>query len=96
MPLPAIPIGAAILGSTAIATGAAGAAGALSAQQQRESAARRAKEMKRETLAALIQEALQRDAEMEAQRLKGTSAMTKRKAHNLQETADLIRGAFGI
>ncbi len=96
MVLPAIPIGAAILGSTAIATGAAGAGAALSSKQQKEAARLKAKEMKRETLAALIQEALQRDAELEAQRLQGTSRLAKRKTASFQDTADLIRGAFNI
>lgn len=88
--------GTAMLVATAIATAAKGAGDYMSGQQGAKAAKLRAKETKRETQAGLYNEALQRSADLEEQRLAGTRKLGKRRANSMQETADLLRGAFNI
>ena len=56
----------------------------------------RAKETKRETLANLMNESMQGNAEMQANRLQGRAKLGKRKAQSFQDTSDIVRGAFNI
>ena len=56
----------------------------------------RSKESNRETKAALIQDALQRSAEMQNHRLSTRNKLGKRRSQSLQDTSDLLRGAFNI
>lgn len=88
--------GTAMLIANAIATAVKSGGEALSTAAQKRATKKKAKEMHRETKAGLFDDALQRSAELEAQRLKGTSQLSKRKSQSMQDTADLLRGAFSI
>lgn len=88
--------GTAILISSAISGLAKGAGDLLSGQGSKKQAKRRAKESKRETHAGLYQDALQRSAELEAHRLASRDKLAKSKSQSMQNTADLLRGAFNI
>lgn len=88
--------GTAMLIATAVATAAKGAGDYMSGQNAKKAAKLRAKETKRETQAGLFQDALQRSAELEAQRLGSSNRLGKRRTQSMQETADLLRGAFNI
>lgn len=88
--------GTAMLIATAVATAAKGAGDYMSGQSAKKSSKLRAKELERETQAGLFQDALQRSAELESHRLKGKSRLGKRKTQSMQDTADLVRGAFNI
>ena len=86
----------AMLIATAVATAAKGAGDYMSGQSSSKSAKRRSKEMRRETEAGMLQDALQRSAELSAHGIQTRSKLGKRKVQSNQETADLIRGAFRI
>ena len=88
--------GTAMLIATAVATAAKGGADYLGARKEKKAGARRAKETERETRAGLYQDALQRSAELEAQRLGSSRRIGKRQSQSMQDTADLLRGAFNI
>lgn len=88
--------GTAMLIATAVATAAKAGGDAMSNSNAKKSAKLRAKETKRETQAGLFQDALQRSAELEAHRLQSRNKMGKRKSQSLQDTSDLVRGAFNI
>ena len=88
--------GTAMLIATAVATAAKGAGDFLGGNNAKKAAKRRAKETQRETEAGLYNEALQRSAELEEQRLRGRNKLGKRRANSLQETSDLLRGAFNV
>lgn len=86
----------AMLIATAVASAAKGAGDYLSGQKSSKSSKLRSKETKRETHAGLLNDALQRSAELEEQRLAGRRKLGKRRTHSLQETTDLVRGAFNV
>jgi hypothetical protein len=88
--------GTAMLIAAAIASATQIGGQALGAKKTEEVANRRAKELKRETQAGLYNEAAQRSAEHEAQRLKGRAKLGQKKVQSYQDTADIIRGAFNI
>lgn len=88
--------GTAMLIATAVATAAKGAGDFMSGQNAEKAAKLRAKETRRETQAGLFNDALQRSAELEEQRLAGRRKLGKRRANSMQETADLLRGAFNV
>ena len=88
--------GTAMLVATAIATAAKGAGDYMSGQGNKKAAKLRAKETKRETQAGLYNEALQRSADLQEQRLAGSRKLGKRQANSMQEASDLLRGAFNI
>ena len=88
--------GTAILIATAISTAAQGAGKMMGNKSAEQAAKMRAKETKRETQAGMFNEALQRSADLEAHRLHGRKKLGKRSAQSMQETADLVRGAFNI
>ena len=84
----------AMLVATAIGAGAKAGSDYLGSKKEKKAGRHRAKETKRETYAGLIQDALQREAELEGHRLSSRNKLGKRKAQSMQETADLVRGAF--
>jgi hypothetical protein len=88
--------GTAMLIATAVATAAKGASDYFGGQNQKKAAKRRAKETKRETYSTLFQDALNRSAELEAQRLVSSQKLGKRRSQSMQDTADLVREAFNI
>lgn len=88
--------GTAILIATAVASAAKGAGDYFSGKGADKAAKRRAKEMRRETEADVLDQALNRSAELEASRLQGRNRLGKRRAQSSQDTADLLRGALNI
>lgn len=88
--------GTAILIASAIAASAKGAGDFYGSKSQEKQAKRRAKETKRETHASLLDEAMNRNAELEAHRLSSRNKLGKSKARSSQDTADLVRGALNI
>ena len=84
--------GTAMLIASAISAGTQAIGGALSGNKSKM----RAREMKRETRAGLLQDAQQRGAELEGHRLSSRARKGKRSAQSMQDTADLVRGAFNI
>ena len=82
--------------AAAVAAGAKYAGDAASARQQAKAAKKRAKETKRETYAGLLNEAAQRNAELQAQELHGRKKLGVRGGQSLQETSDLVRGALRL
>lgn len=88
--------GTAMLIATAVATAAKGGGDYLSSQGSLRQAKRRAKETKRETHAGLLQDAMQRSAELEGHGLASRKKLGQRKAQSMQDTADLVREAFNI
>lgn len=82
--------------ATAIASAAKGASQHFSGKSEERAHKRRAKETKRESHAGMLQDALQRSAELESHRLGSRQKLGKRKAQSSQETADLVRRAFNI
>ena len=88
--------GTAMLIATAVATAAKGAGDAMSSSNAAKAAKRRAKETKRETQAGLLQDTLQRSAELQAHGLQSRNKMGKRRAQSLMDTAETVRGALKI
>jgi pyridoxal/pyridoxine/pyridoxamine kinase len=88
--------GTAMLIATAVATAAKGAGDYMAGQSSKKSAKRRSLETKRETQAALLENALTNTAELEGHRLGTRKNLAKRKTQSLQDTSDLVRGAFNI
>ena len=82
--------------ATAVATAAKGAGDYFSGQKQKKIGKMRAKETKRETLAGLMNDAMQGSAELHTQGLKSRSHLGKRRAQSSQDTADIVRGALNI
>ncbi len=79
-----------------VAAAAKGTSDVMSAKSSKRAGKRRAKETKRETHAGILQDALQRGAELEAHGLQSRGRLAKRRAQSSQETSDLIREAFNI
>lgn len=88
--------GTAMLVATAVATAAKAGGDAMSNSNAGKAAKRRAKETKRETYAGVIQDALQRSAELEAHRLQSRGKLGKRKSQSFQDTSDIVRGAANL
>jgi pyridoxal/pyridoxine/pyridoxamine kinase len=88
--------GTAMLIATAVASAAKGTGDVLSSQNAKKQAKRRSKETERETHANLIQEALQRSAELESHRLASRQKTGKRRASISNDTSELVRGALTI
>lgn len=86
----------AMLIATAVATTAKGVGDWMSSNKQKKAGKMRAKEMKRETLSGLVNDALQGSAELHGQGLTSRAKLGKRKGQSMQDTADLVRGAFNI
>lgn len=88
--------GTAMLIATAVASAAKAGGDAMSNSNAAKAAKRRAKETRRETEAGMYNDAMQRNAELTAHGLSSRNKLGKRKSQSMQETADLIRGAFSI
>lgn len=88
--------GTAMLIASAVAAAAKGTGDYFSSQGSEKAVKKRAKELKRETQAGMLQNALDRSSELEEGRLQGRSKLGKRRATSLQDTASLIRGALNI
>lgn len=88
--------GTAMLIATAVGTGAKAGSDYFGAKKAKKSGKMRALELKRETLSDLLNQALQGSAELEGHGLKTRSQLARRKGQSMQETADLVRGAFNI
>ena len=88
--------GTAMLISTAIQTAVKGAGDYLSGQSAQQQAKRKAKESKRETQAGMLQDSMQRSAELQAHGLASRKKLGQRSSQNMQNTADLVREAFNI
>jgi hypothetical protein len=86
----------AMLIATAVGVGAQGAGSFFSSNNAKKAGKMRAKELKRETLASLLNDSLQGEAELTAHGLSSRSRTGKRRAQSMQDTADLVRGAFNI
>ncbi len=89
------PATATILAAT-IAAAAQGGSTAFGMSKEKKAAKRKSKEMKRETRASLLSDALQRNAELEGHRLSSRAKMGKASTRNLLETANTLREAFNI
>jgi len=89
------PATAAILAS-AVAASAKGVGDYFSGRKEKKAAKMKAKETKRQTLANLMNDALEGSAEYESQGLSSRAKMGKRRSQSLQDTSDLVRGAFNI
>jgi hypothetical protein len=88
--------GTAMLISAAVAASAKAGGDAMSSSNAKKSLKRRSKETKRETYAGLFNDALQGSSELEAHGLQSRAKLGKRRAQALQDSSDLVRGAFKI
>lgn len=88
--------GTAMLISSAISAAAQGGGSMLANQAQKRAQKKVAKESRRETRAGMLQDTLQRGAELEGQRLEGRKRLAKSKVKSHMETADIVRGALDI
>lgn len=82
--------------AAAIGGAAKGGVNYLSSKKQREGGKLRAKEMQRETLASLLNDAFGGGADLQAHGMKQRSQLGRRRTQSLFDTADLVRGAFNI
>lgn len=82
--------------ATAVNVGVQAISNKLSGNKQKKAGNMRAKETKRETYATILNDALQRNAEHEAHRLSKGANLAKRRSKGLQDTTDVVRGAFNI
>jgi hypothetical protein len=80
----------------AVASAAQAGGQALTGRQADKASRRRAKETRRETEADVLDQAMQRSAELEAHNLGNRKRSGKRRAQSMQETSDLVRGALNI
>jgi hypothetical protein len=85
-----------ILIGKAIEEGVKGVNSYYQAKNEKKQGKKRAKQSKRETLAGLLNDALQGSAELHTHGLSSRARLGKRKAQSLQDTSDLVRGAFNI
>lgn len=79
-----------------IASAAQAGGSAYQGAQSKKAGKAKAKEMKRETYATMLNDALQRSAEIEGQRLQSGMKLGKRRSQSLVDSASLLREAFGI
>lgn len=86
----------AIIVATAIASAAQGGGAAFGASKQKKADKKASKEMKRSTYADLINDSLQRQAELEGQRYSSRANVGKRRNQALLDTAASVREAFKI
>lgn len=86
---------AAIVASTLSAL-AGGAVSGLGSAQKKKAAKFRSREMKRETYADLLNEALQRNAELHTHEASQRMRKGKASTENMMNTASILREAFNI
>ena len=88
--------GTATIIAAAIAATAKGTSDYLTGAKEKKSAKRRAKETKRETYSGMLQDAMDRNAELSAHGLKSSGKLSKAKTQSAQDSSDLVRRAFNI
>lgn len=66
------------------------------ARTAKKNAARKAHETKRETKAGMLDEALERSAEREANQLSSKKKLGQARSNSSMNTADIVRGAFKV
>lgn len=88
--------GTATIIATAIAAAAKGGSDFLGSKKQKKAGKLRAKELRRETTAGLLNDANEGSAEYTTHGLKSRAKGAKRRSKQLQETSDLVRGALSI
>ena len=86
----------AMLIATAVASATKAGGDAVAGSNAKKAAKRRSKETKRETQAGLLQDALQRSAELQAHGLQSKGRLGKRRAQSMQDTAEMVRGALKV
>jgi hypothetical protein len=69
---------------------------ALAAKKEKKAGKMRSKEMERDTKADLLNEAQERESELQTHKLKSNLNAAGRKARSFRETSDLVRGATKI
>ena len=77
-----------------IASATAGGMGALSGSQAKKAGERKAKEMKRQTYADLLNSSLQNQAEIQGQGLDTSRKIGSARTRGLLDTASTMRDAF--
>lgn len=82
--------------ATAISTAVKGIGEGFAHKKAKKAAKLRSKETKRETLSGLLDDALYGSAELQSHGLDTTARKAKKKTEGMQNTADLVRGAFNI
>lgn len=82
--------------SSALAAAAEGAGAYYGQKNIAEAAKRRGRETERETQAGLFNEAYNRSSDLQAHNMNSRNRLNRRRAQSMQDTADLVRGAFGI
>lgn len=82
--------------SAAIQAAAKGGSAALASKAEKKMQKRKSRESERETHAGLLQDTLQRGAELEGQKLQGRKNLGKAKIKNHFDTADIVRGALNL
>lgn len=87
---------AAVIAALVANAAAQGASSYFGSQQQARNAKRRSKEMKRETYASLLNDALQRNAELEGHRLSTRSKQSKARSNASATSSAQLREAFNI
>lgn len=80
--------------AAAVSAIAKGVGAGIKAQQQKKASKRKAKEMKRETMADLMNQALQNRAELEGINLDTSKRMGGAQSRNLLNTASTVRESF--
>ncbi len=88
--------GSAMLIAAAISSAAQGAGTAMGASKQKKADKAASKEMRRGTYADLINEARDRQAEVEGMRYNSRYKLGKQRNQALMDTAATVREAFGI
>lgn len=89
------PATATILASV-IASSASAGGSVLGGMSAKRAAQRKAKEQDRATRAMMLNDSLQRQAELEGERYGSRSRLGKRRAQSLMDTAASMREAFNI
>lgn len=70
--------------------------GYLAGEKKKKAGKIASKENKRETIAHLINDALQGSGELQAHGMSSRSRLGKRRSQSQQDTSDLVRGALNI
>lgn len=82
--------------AAAISAAAQGGTAYFGKKQQERNTKRKTKEMKRETYASLLNDAMQRNAELEGHRLSSRAKLGKASSNNSVNSSALLREAFNI
>lgn len=88
--------GTAMLLATAFQAGIEGGGKYLQSKAEKKVNKRKTKQKHRETTADLYDESLNRSQQTQAHKMKSGARMSKSKSNSMQDTADLVRGAFNI